>query len=193
MAVGQAEITSGEYVSGDYFGGLAIVPAAGRLIAGDDDRVGAPGVAVLSNAFAERRFGDAASAVGRPVLIDNNPFSVIGVAPPGFFGVDPAKSPDIYLPLHADLVISPKNGPGSNPGDRYLDDHYYWTEMMGRLRPGVNLAYAQATLAPVFERWVAATATNENERANLPEFLLTEAWITCAASIPNPCSSFWQW
>jgi macrolide transport system ATP-binding/permease protein len=174
MVLGQAEVTSGEYVSGDYFRGLALVPAAGRLIMGDDDRVGAPGVVVLSNAFAERRFGDAASAVGRRVLIDNTPFTAIGVAPLGFFGVDPAKMPDVYLPLHADLLIDPEKGPGLNPGNRYLDDHYYWTEMMGRLRPGVTMARAQAMLAPVFERWVATTAINEKERKNLPEFLLKE-------------------
>ncbi len=65
MVQGQAEVTSGEYVSGDYFRGLGVVPAAGRLIVGDDDRAGAPGVVVLSYGFAQRRFGDAASAVGR--------------------------------------------------------------------------------------------------------------------------------
>ena len=174
MILGQAEVTSGEYVSGDYFRGLALVPAAGRLIVPDDDRAGAPGVVVFSYAFAQRRFGDVASAAGRPVLIDNIPFTAIGVTPPEFFGVDPAKTPDVYLPLHADLLIDPQRGPGPKPYNRYLDDHYYWTEMMGRLRPGVTMAQARAVLAPVFERWVATTAANEKERKNLPEFLLKE-------------------
>src|SRR4029077_12537396 len=98
----QAEIPGGEYVSGDYFRGLGIMPAAGRLITRDDDRVGAPAVVVLSHGFAETRFGGAAGAVGQKVLIDNIPFTTIGVTPPGFFGVDPSKSPDVYLPLHAD-------------------------------------------------------------------------------------------
>jgi macrolide transport system ATP-binding/permease protein len=174
MILGQAEVTSGEYVSGDYFRALALVPAAGRLIIPDDDRAGSPSVVVLSYAFAQRRFGDVASAAGRPVLIDNIPFTAIGVTPPEFFGVDPAKSPDVYLPLHSDLLIDPKRGPGPNPGNRYLDDHYYWTEMMARLRPGVTMPQARAALAPVFERWVAGTAANEKERRNLPEFLLQE-------------------
>src|SRR5205823_2953601 len=100
MVLGQAEVTGGEYVSGDYFRALGLVPAAGRLIVWDDDRAGAPGVVVLSYGFAQRRFGDAASADGRMVLINNTPFIVIGVAPPGFFGVDPSKAPDLYLPLH---------------------------------------------------------------------------------------------
>ena len=179
MVQGQAEVTSGEYVSGDYFRGLGLVPAAGRLIIGDDDRAGAPGVVVLSYGFALRRFGDAGSAAGRPVLINNTPFTAIGVAPPGFFGVDPSKTPDIYLPFHADLLLNPEGNPG--PVSRYLDEHYYWTEMMGRLPPGVTMAQAQAELARVFEAWVATTATSELERRNLPEFLLQKG----AAGLDN--------
>jgi predicted permease len=176
---GQAEVTSGEYVSGDYFRGLGIMPAAGRVIVGDDDRAGAPGAVMLSYGFAQRRFGDAAGAAGRPVLIDNTPFTVIGVAPPGFFGVDPSKAPDLYLPLHADLLLDPERGPG--PVDRYLDEHFYWTEMMGRLRPGVSIAQARTGLASAFDAWVGSTATNERERKNLPEFLLQEG----AAGLDN--------
>jgi hypothetical protein len=143
--VGQeAEITSGEYVSGDYFRGLGIEPAAGRLITRDDDRVVAPAVVVLSHGFAETRFGDAAGAVGQKVLIDNIPFTAIGETPLGLFGVDPSKSPDVYLPFHADLLLDPEPEPGNI--DRYQDEHYYWTEMMGRLRPGVTVAQAQAGL-----------------------------------------------
>jgi predicted permease len=174
MVLRQAEVTSGEYVSGEFFGGLSVAPAAGRLIGAEDDRAGAPGVVVLGYGFAQRRFGDAGAAIGQQVLIDNAPFTAIGVAPPGFFGVDPAKAPDLYLPLHADLMINPEGGPGFGPSKRYLDEHFYWTEMMGRLRPGVTMAQAQSALAPVFERWAAATAASELERKNLPELLLRE-------------------
>lgn len=170
MAMGQAEITGGEYVSGDYFRGLGVVPAAGRLIAGDDDRAGAPPVAVLSYGFAQRRFGEAAGAAGQTVRINNIPFAIIGVAPPEFFGVDPSKAPELYLPLHADLLLDPERDPGAR--GRYLDEHYYWTEMMGRLRPGVTMAGARAALASEFAAWVAGTAANERERKKLPEFLL---------------------
>ncbi len=179
IAQGQAEITGGEYVSGEYFQGLGLVPAAGRLIAGDDDRPGSPPVVVLSYGFAQARFGDAAGAAGRTVWIDNTPFTVIGVAPPGFLGIDPSKTPDLYLPLHADLLLNPERGPG--PVDRYLDEHYYWTEMMGRLRHGVTIAQARAALASVFDAWVASTAANDRERRNLPEFLLQEG----AAGLDN--------
>ena len=58
--------------------------------------------------------------------------------------------------------------------ERYLDQNYYWIEIMGRLRPGVSLAQAQAALAPLFQQWVASTATNDRERANLPALLVKE-------------------
>jgi macrolide transport system ATP-binding/permease protein len=172
MIQGQAGIAAGEYVSGDFFRGLRLVPAAGRLIIADDDRAAGPAVVVLSYAFAHSRFGDAASAAGRQVLINNVPFTVIGVAPPGFFGVDPAAAPDFYLPMRADLLLNPERDSHANPAGEYLDEHYYWIEMMGRLRPGVTMAQAQAALARVFEGWAANTAANDTERKNLPEFLL---------------------
>lgn len=166
---GQAEVVSGEYVSGSYFRGLGLVPTAGRLTIDDDDRISGPAVVVLSYEYAQKRFSNPLAAAGQPVTINNIPFTVIGVAPRGFFGVDPSKAPDCYLPMHADLLFS------VHPDDPpYIDQHYYWIEMMGRLRPDVTLAQAQAAVAPVFEQWVASTATTDLERKNLPEFLLRE-------------------
>jgi macrolide transport system ATP-binding/permease protein len=158
---GNADLAKGEYVSGDYFPGLAVAPAAGRLIIPDDDRVGAPPVAVISFALSQRRFGGPGNAAGQSILINNLPFVVGGVTPPGFFGVDPGAAPDVYLPIHVDL-----SGEGAG---RYQDQNYYWTEAMGRLRPGVSLVQAQAALGPTFHQWVASTAQTDAERANLPE------------------------
>jgi macrolide transport system ATP-binding/permease protein len=164
---GQGDLAGGEYVSGDYFRGLAVAPSAGRLIIPDDDRVGAPAVAVVSYAFSQKRFGSAASAAGQSILINNVPFTIVGVAPPEFFGVDPAAAPDLYIPLHINLRVEAAIQFGVRD-DRYLDEHYYWIQVMGRLRPGTSLAQAQAALAPRFHQWVASTATNDRERANLP-------------------------
>ncbi len=169
MIKGEAELAQGEYVSGEFFRGLAVSPAAGRLIVADDDRAGAAPVAVLSLGYSQRRFGDAASATGQPILINNLPFTVIGVAPPEFFGVDPAAAPDVYLPMHASLLFDPA------AGSAYLDQNYYWVEMMGRLHPGVGLVQAQAALAGPFTQWVASTATSDRERANLPVLHLEAA------------------
>ncbi len=164
---GQATSASTEYVTGDYFRGLEVMPAAGRLIDSEDDRRGAPAVAVISFAASQSRFGTPANAIGRSILVDNVPFTVIGVAPPEFFGIDPAAAPDLYLPLHANVLID-----GARAAAMYPNGNFYWMEMMGRLRPGVTMAEAQAALAPRFGRWVAGTATTAGERANLPALAL---------------------
>ena len=164
---GEAELAQGEYVSGDFFRGLAVVPAAGRLIHGDDDRAGAAPVAVLSAGYSQRRFGDAANAVGQPILINSVPFTVIGVTPPEFFGVDPATAPHVYLPMRATSLLLEQIGKQA-----FVEQTYYWVEMMGRLKPGVEIVRAQAELAGPFGQWVASTATDDQERANLPALRL---------------------
>ncbi len=164
---GQAMSASTEYVTGEYFRGLSVTPTAGRLIEADDDRAGAAPVAVLSFATSQQRFGGAASAIGQSVLVDNVPFTVIGVAPREFFGVDPAMAPDLYLPLHTNVLVE-----GVRTARMYSDENFYWIEMMGRLRPGVSMAQAQAVLAPRFHQWVATTARTDGEREKLPELLL---------------------
>jgi macrolide transport system ATP-binding/permease protein len=167
---GQAHAAAGEYVSGEYFRGLAVAPAAGRLIAAEDDRAGADPVAVVSFGFSQRHFGQPASAAGQSVLVDNAPYTVVGVAPPGFFGVDPAAAPEVYLPMHANLL---QTGQERVEPQQYLDQHHYWIEVMGRLRPGVTRARAQAVLAPQFQHWVSASAAPE-ERENLPALIVRE-------------------
>jgi macrolide transport system ATP-binding/permease protein len=161
MIRGEAELANGKYVSGGFFRGLAISPAAGRLIVADDDRADAPPVAVISMGYSQRRFGSAANAAGQPILINNVAFTVAGVAPAEFFGVDPGIAIDVYLPMRAKLLFD--SGPGV-----FLAQNDYWVQMMGRLRPGVSAAQAQAVLATPFAHWAASTATNDKERANLP-------------------------
>ncbi len=170
---GQSDLAAGWNVSGDYFRGLGIPPAAGRLIIPDDDRAGAPAVAVVSHAFSQRRFGGAANAAGQSILIDNLPFTVVGVTPREFFGVDPAAAPDVYLPMHTNELLGAGHQFGFRPED-YLAPNYYWVQVMGRLRPGVSPARAEAALAPAFRQWVAGTAANDRERANLPELVVKE-------------------
>lgn len=164
---GEAELAGGEYVSGDFFRGLGVVPAAGRTIIADDDRAGAAPVAVLSLGYSQRRFGDAARSVGQPILVNNVTFTVVGVTPSEFFGVDPAAAPQVYIPMRAGQLIQP------DPM-KFVDQNYYWVEMMGRLKQGVDIAQAQATLAGPFAQWVESTAKTDEERANLPVLRLEE-------------------
>ena len=147
---GQADLASGLTVSGDYFRGLGIV--SGRRPADRARRRSRGSINVASwsaTRWLTRRFGGAANAVGRAVLINNLPFTVLGVAPSGFSGVDPAAALDVYLPMHANELLGAADQFGFRP-ERYLDSHYYWIQMMGRLRPGVTLAQAQAAWAPRF-------------------------------------------
>ena len=164
---GEAELVPGEYVSADFFRGLAVIPVAGRALDGPDDRIGAAPVAVVSFGYSQRHFGNAAGAIGQPILINNSTFTVVGVTPPQFFGVDPAAAPQVYIPMRASAIVQPEP-------ERFVDQNYYWVEMMGRLRPEVHREQAQAALAAPFAQWVASTATNDQERANLPVLRLDD-------------------
>jgi predicted permease len=161
-AQGETEAVKGQYVSGGYFDGMGVVPLAGRLVLPEDDTVSSSSVAVLSARFSRRRFGSPEAAVGQTVRINDKPFRVIGVAPASFFGAEPGAIPDVYIPLHADVILA--TGVSSN----YLNDHYYWIEVMGRLKPGVSLEQAQTQLAPAFQQYVAGTATTAEQREDLP-------------------------
>ncbi len=171
MIHGHAEIDAGQYVSGDYFRGLALNPAAGRFLTLEDDRAGAPPVLVSSSGFSQARFGSATAAVGQSVLINNILFTLVGVAPPDFFGVDPAVAAEFYIPIHTNSLVDPNRFGGAKR--RYLNGNDYWIELMGRLRPGVSMTQAQSQLATIFHTWVETTATTDVERTQLPELHLT--------------------
>ena len=170
---GAASLARGQDVTGEFFSGLGVPPAAGRLFIPDDDLPGRPAIAVASYALAEARLGGAAAAPGQSILIDNRPFTVVGVTPPEFFGVDPAAAPDLYLPLHIDLALRSAKGDFGAAG--YLDANFYWIQVMARLRPGVSLQQAQAVLGPQFQQWVETTAHNDVERAHLPALRILPA------------------
>jgi predicted permease len=145
---GQAEPVSGEYVSGEYFRGLGVAPLAGRFIDATDDRHGAPAVAVLSAAFVRARFENASDAIGRVATINTTPFTIVGVAAPGFYGTDPGKVIDVYVPLLANTVLQP----GASTAAQFSDPSRWWLEIMARRQPAVSLARVQAELAPPFQR-----------------------------------------
>jgi predicted permease len=146
---GRADLAATEYVSGDYFRGLGTRPATGRLLASDDDRAGAPGVAVISYALSQKRFGGPEHAPGQSILINNLPFTVVGVALPEFYGADPDQPPDVYLPLHANMLLQAREYNAAT----YLDTNYDWIVPMARLRPGVTARQAQAAASGPFFEW----------------------------------------
>ncbi len=165
---GESEVVKGQYVSGDYFRGMGVQASAGRLVIPSDDAVGASAVAVLSHGFSQRRFGDARLAVGRTIRISDKPVSIVGVAPPAFFGAEPGYVPDLYMPMRAEMVVE------SASGTKYLNSNYYWIEIMGRLKPGVDLVQAQAVLGPQFRRFAEESATTERTRMDLPDLRIVK-------------------
>ncbi len=166
----QAFLGGGEYVSGNYFSAIGAPPAAGRLIGNADDRAGANAVAVISYRLWQQRFNSARDAVGQTILVNRKLFTIAGVTAPEFYGVNPRSSPDIFLPLHSIAYLDPR----IQGSDWFHQSNNYWVEMMGRLRPGITLREAEVTMASQFHLFVAGTAADDRDRANLPELWLQE-------------------
>jgi predicted permease len=166
----QASLGGGEYVSGNYFSAIGAPPFLGRFIDDNDDRAGAPAVAVISYRFWQAQFDEMSNAVGRTILVNRNPFIIVGVAAPAFYGVNARYSPEIFLPLHTLAWLDPR----AKRGDWFHEPNNYWLEMMGRLHPGVTARQVEVPLADRFRQFVASTATNDNERSNLPALWLEE-------------------
>jgi len=169
---GQAESIPGGFVSGNYFSGLSVPPAAGRLLDDADDRAGAPPTVALAYTYWQRRFNGNPAVVGKSILVNNLPFTVVGVAAPGFFGVDPQSNPAFFLPIHSMPILA--SDPAAEQRSRFLDDHFYWIEMMGRLRPGVGIQQAEAAMRERFRAFAAGTAASPKDTQVLPELSLEE-------------------
>jgi predicted permease len=137
-----------EYVTGNYFSTLGIGAFGGRVISPADDNPGSAPVAVLSYHSWQTNYGGEKSAVGSTFLIEGHPFTVVGVAPPGFFG-ETLKSdpPDVWLPLQQEPLIR---------GDRTLlhQPVSAWLRVIGRLRPGASTAGMSARLTAVLHQWL---------------------------------------
>ena len=148
-----------QLVSGNYFAGLGIRPAAGRLFIPDDDRESAPPVAVISYRFWQRRFGLQPDAVGKTLAVSTRlgvaSFTIVGVTPPGFAGTQQLGSvPDISFPIGTARPLGFE-------GKSRFDMPWYWPlRIMGRLQPGATYAQVrnelQSTLqATALEGWSA--------------------------------------
>jgi predicted permease len=148
---------AGEYVSGNYFDLLGVPALAGRVLAPADDSIegegGAQGaVAVLGYGYWRRAFNPAESALGRPINVNGVWFTVAGVAPPEFSGMQVGTSPDVYVPLHVQPVLYP----GANLLHVTPTSETTWLNLIGRLKPGLAPAQAVADLLPIYEPyWVS--------------------------------------
>jgi predicted permease len=136
---GNAEVVEGQLVSGSFFSTLGISAAAGRMFNESDDSEANPqAAAVISYSYWQRRFGSSASVIGQNVVVNNRPFTVVGVAPAEFFGVIVGSAPDVYLPSTLGDQILPRRN-RSRAG--------VLTFVLARLRDDVTEAQAQPGLA----------------------------------------------
>jgi len=137
-----------EFVTGSYFSMLGVGAFGGRVFTPDDDRPGAPPVVMLSHRVWQISYASDPSVVGSTFIIEGHPFTVIGVAPPGFFGETlESDPPDIWLPVQQEPVIS-------GQANLLHQSVGAWLRMMGRLRPGATIAGMAPRLTGVLRQWM---------------------------------------
>jgi predicted permease len=155
-----AQSCNGEYVSGNYFSMFGIRPWAGRTITPADDRPGAPPVALMSYRLWEQKYASDPSVIGGVFNLDDKPYTVVGIARPGFFGDQLRDAPpDFFLPLHA--------------GDAWdlSSPTQYWLDLIGRVRPGANPQSIETEMRGELKRWLLShwSEMSANDRALFPE------------------------
>ncbi|MGA8598202.1 MAG: ABC transporter permease [Bryobacteraceae bacterium] len=154
----------GEFVSGNYFSMFGIRAYAGRLFSATDDRPNATPVAVMSYRLWQQEYGSDPSVVGSVFNVDERPFTVVGIAPPGFFGDQLRKSPpDFFLPLNTEPYIE---------ADSDLNKYsLHWLDLIGRIRPSAKPASIEAEMRVELKQWLRSHwgEMDANERTKFPQ------------------------
>jgi predicted permease len=137
-----------EYVSGNYFNVLGVGAFGGRVLRPSDDLTSAPPVAVLSHRVWQTTYGSDTSVVGSTFVIEGHPFTIVGIAPPGFFGETlESDPPDIWVPLHQEPMMD-------GEGALLNQSISAWLRMIGRLHPGASIAGMAPRLTGVLRQWI---------------------------------------
>ncbi len=163
---------TGLLVSGNYFDLLGVRARHGRTFtAGDDTTPGAHPVAVLGHAFFLEHLGGDPAAVGREIVLNGQPFTVLGVAPPSFRGLNVGLEPAVYAPMAMNATFRP------NPDLNWYDERRgLFVFGFARLRPEVDLEQARAQLRLVGER-LAAEYPLENKGRNFDALAIAQATV----------------
>ncbi len=150
----------GEFISGNYFTTFGINAYAGRVFTAADDRPGAAEVAVMSYRLWQQKFGLDPSVIGGLFTFDNKPFTVVGIAPPGFFGDTLRNSPpDFFIPLNTSMVA-----------DILQDEGLAWLQLIGRRKAGASRTSIEAEMRVELKQWLLSRwgDMSANARANFP-------------------------
>jgi len=142
---GTTQTAQAALVSGNYFQALEVQPALGRVFdAHDETAPGANTVAVLSYGYWARQFGADPSILNKTLVVNSIPLTVVGVARKGFDGVQIGETPGIFIPVTMKAQMMPTEG-------HALEDRSdFWLPVVGRLKPGMAITRAQASLAPIY-------------------------------------------
>jgi predicted permease len=155
----------GEFVTGNYFPMLAVQASSGRLLSPSDDQENAPPAAVMSYRTWENYFASDPSIVGNTLAFDGHAITVVGIAPPSFFGDRLTETPaDFWLPLTTEPLLESAIAVLKAP-------QMHWLYVMGRLKPGIDPAQVQAKANLELQQWLsspeAATTIGEDDRSKI--------------------------
>jgi putative ABC transport system permease protein len=146
----EAQTVDGEYVSGNFFTGLGVEPALGRMLGPQDDRIGdGAAVAVLSWSYWSNRLASDRAIVGRQILVNSVPVNVVGVAAQSFAGTEVAVHPDVWVPVAIEPMVQQ---PSQLQADRL------GVKVLARLKPDVSIEQAQAEMRVLDRVWVEEMA-----------------------------------
>lgn len=155
----------GEFVSGNYFAMFGVKAFAGRALRVSDDKEGAAPTAVMSYRLWQQKYGSDPAVIGSVFNLNDKPFTVVGIAPPGFYGDTLRETPpDFFLPLATEPFVQ---------GDASLlhvpDAH--WLDLIGRIRPGATQASIQAEMRIELKQWLRSHwgEMDATARANFPQ------------------------
>jgi predicted permease len=157
-AAADPQPVAAELVSGTYFSVLGVGPALGRVLGTDDDQTpGTSPFVVLNHDYWQARFAGDPAVVGRSILINQHPMTIVGVAARGFRGIDVGEVPALWIPA----TMSAQAIPGF---EEMLDHRLRWMQILGRLRPDVTLPQARAALQP----WFKTVLEEDSHRSGFP-------------------------
>ena len=191
-AGGEARPVTGIFVSGRFFDVLGVTPLLGRTFTTDDDRRGggASGpVAVLSYGFWKREYGGDAGIVGRGIYLDGHAFTVVGVSPPEFYGIEVGRTFDVAVPLGTEGII---RGAESSLDRRSS----WWLRIVARLAPGQTIEQAESRLAAFHPGLREATMPQDWRPQDQQSYISAAAETArrarlasraCACAIASPC------
>jgi len=159
-----AESLRAQYVSGNYFTTFGVSAFSGRAFTPDDDRQGAEPVAMISYPTWQQKYGQDPSVIGGSFVFNGKPFTVIGVAPPGFYGDRMEQPPAFWLPINAEVAIDGEDNLVRFPRSDWLD-------LTGRIAPGADPKKIEAQLQVELKQWLLGPSSElqNGEREMVPK------------------------